>query len=136
MSDHDYQQFINQPLTCEVCSHDVEGTCACPECEKCGVHGDPGCLLTHRYGRQIAEDHSNAKAKLTHYEAVVVDWDKLVKYALDEIYKLIPGEDTMENPDEYYERVTEGVLPMLFDTLRKRKEALTALEAPPNDQAN
>ncbi len=63
--------------------------------------------------------YSAQRAKLTRQEAVV-------EYAIDEIFKLIPDEYADETAEEYYERVTEGELPRLFDALLKKKKAALA----------
>lgn len=34
-------------LICDICGGDPEGSCVCPECEACGVAGDPACVGTH-----------------------------------------------------------------------------------------
>ena len=38
-------QFSNQS-PCDICNHDP-ANCVCPECEVCGVAGDPSCINNH-----------------------------------------------------------------------------------------
>ena len=69
------------------------------------------------YSKGLIETVGNLQAKLTRQEGAL-------EFAMDKVFELIPDEHTTESPEEYYERVTEGELPKLYDALLKRKAEL------------